>query len=189
MIDKTDYWRFLLEFWGKDELIVVEQDISVSVERINDLLICQQKLCSAPYRLKPPFPHWSVWKANSDIFPVDVVNYNEQVEGMKELPEYSDGSGLGLTKLCACIQVKIPLHEYDASTYGYGYIDSWISWYAQKINQSFHIHSPVDHNRNVDFSGRPLWRLNEHNEVVDNYEDPKLDAKGRPLTRNQRNEA
>lgn len=140
MVDDGDYHKFLLEHWGQgSDIINIEQDIAVTTEHTYSLEICQYKLCCYPYRLDAG--KWSVWYSGDLELP---ANYYET------LPDFAGGSSLGLVKISAGIQNRIPLHEYPVDKYKWWFLDSWISHKLNDLGLRWHVHQPpVRHNRNV----------------------------------------
>lgn len=148
MIEPDDYWAFLLRNWGKEDIVIVEQDVVATLANVDELVLCQSKVCTYPYRLADG--KWSVF----DIPPeTQRQRFNEPFSVVYQDPprRHAGGTSLGFTKLCVCVQVKIPLHEYPYKVYEWWYLDSFISWHLNRLRQHVHIHSPaVKHNRTPD---------------------------------------
>lgn len=143
--DTDDYWATLLRIWGKDDLIIVEQDVVATPLHILSLAACSRFACAYPYRLRAG--QLSIWDMIDDLkhgeFREYIPDYYEIA-----LPTFCDGTSLGLTKLTTVAQKLVPLWKYDVEKYKWWYLDSFISWHLYKHSQKIHIHLPeVKHNR------------------------------------------
>lgn len=134
--DTDDYWKILLKHWGKDELIIIEQDIVPSFKMVQELEWCIDELCCFPYLLRDR--RWSIFEKKDNI----------QTHYTEPLPKYAEYSSLGFTKISRRIQLSIPLQLYPVDEYKWWYLDSWISEFVGQLNMKFHVHQPsVKHNR------------------------------------------
>jgi len=143
--DTDDYWAFLLRNWGKEDLIIIEQDVVATPLQVIELAQCSRFVCAYPYRLRAG--QLSVWNMDDELrhgnFREYLPSYYEAVA-----PEFASGTSLGFTKISYLAQLLIPLWEYPVDKYKWWYLDSFISWYLHKKLQSVHVHRPeVKHNR------------------------------------------
>jgi hypothetical protein len=150
--DDSAYWRFLLRNWGKDQIVIIEQDIVPTVDRVYELIDCQDDACTVPYDMRPGVKGGSLFYAKgylADGMAEGLTMYKEP------FPTYSEGSGFGFVKLNSALQRKIPLHKYPVDAYKWSCIDSWVSAYMQRVlDVKWHVHLPkVKHNHR---QSRPL---------------------------------
>ena len=61
--DDASYWKVLMEYWGKEELIHIQQDVVPTVEMVQRLMSCDHQACTCPHKLRSGFglyrPHYA----------------------------------------------------------------------------------------------------------------------------------
>jgi hypothetical protein len=140
-----DYWALLLRYWGKEDIITIEQDVVATPLQVLQLAQCPRFACAFPYRLRAG--QLSVWDMENDL---KHGKFREYIPAFYEVvsPIFSDGTSLGFTKITTVAQKLVPLWEYDVDKYKWWYLDSFISWHLHKHSQQVHVHRPeVKHNR------------------------------------------
>jgi hypothetical protein len=119
------YDDFLLEYWGKDDLIIVEQDIVPSLAQVESMIHCSEPWCAYRYQF----------------------HYIELPNKPKLQPYYL-ATGFGFTKIALNVQTVIP----SSSWYKKGDwrdLDSRVVDRIIKAGFSQHLHGEVKHNRVV----------------------------------------
>jgi hypothetical protein len=169
MVDPDDYWSFLLRNWGKEDIVIIEQDVVGTVGNIDKLIICREPVCANPYRLAAG--QYSIFDIPEDtptknFGPPFNVNYHyPENHWNMPLPVYVGGMSLGFTKISLATQKKIPLWEYPVGVYEWWYLDSFISWHLNRLKQKVHVHTPeVKHNRTVEIT----FNIGDESFVVSN---------------------
>ena len=142
--DDQSYWKVLMEYWGKDDLIHFQQDIVPTMGMIESLAACLSPVCTYPHKLRSGYglyepkygPTWEYLPERMEL--VDPDPYNP----------YVGGSGMALVKISREVQQRIPLGNYDVNNQHWSLIDSWISGYMyRRLNLPWHVHLPeVRHN-------------------------------------------
>lgn len=160
MIAPDDYWSFLLRHWGKEDIIIIEQDVVPSVGKIARIRDCHYKVCTYPHILAAG--QWSVFDIEPQTGRFDTFNL---AYFWTMYPRFADGSSLGFIKISLDTQKRIPLWEYPVAKYEWWYLDSFISWHLKRLHQRVHVHaSEVKHNRTVEVT----FQLGDETIVVSN---------------------
>lgn len=133
--DDLSYWKVLCEYWGKDDLIHVQQDIVPTKEQITSLLDCRFGSCTYPHKLESG---WGLWKGD---FTLDQIMPAQMHFLEPPFPEFVTGSGIGLVGIKQWVQRAIPL-GYNPQHWSM--VDTWISAYMYNLTWStWHVHSPA----------------------------------------------
>jgi hypothetical protein len=173
-VEPDDYWSVLLRNWGQEDIVIIEQDVVARLAAIDELVTCQHKVCTFPYQLA---------SASLSVFDFDYIKHIPfgvfDVRYPEHIPAFSDGTSLGFTKICGCLQTKIPLWEYDVNKYEWWYLDSFISWHLARLGFKVHVHQPLaKHNRTVtvtfNIDGQEITLTNEdepETSIMEAYDD------------------
>ncbi len=112
------YSSFLRYIWGKDDIIIVERDMYLSVKNIKEMIDCNYKLvCSAQYNLQPiPITlniHYN--RANRNTTKTKIKLSHNAVIYISFAEEYCDYGAFGLVKISKEVQqnVILPFHKWN----------------------------------------------------------------------------
>jgi hypothetical protein len=123
----TDYDSAVREFWGRDDLIIIEQDIVPSCSQIRALENCVCDWCAYRYRIR--------YMDNHD-------------------PAYWVTHGLGFTKFNLELQKNYPAELwFHRGNWSWRNLDSRITGLMVQSGLAPHIHGDVKHNRIADWTG------------------------------------
>lgn len=131
----SSYWYSLCMYWEHQTIINIEQDIVPTPEMVEQLMECDHAACAFYYRI-PPDNHLSVFHRDGD----KMIYENGPV------PEFVEGSSIGLAKIDVGLQHLIPLWDYDYTKYKWWYLDTWLSEQMAEHGIQWHIHGEVIHN-------------------------------------------
>jgi hypothetical protein len=121
----SGYDDVLLEYWGKINLVIVEQDVVPRIEQVSELIQCPGIWCCCKYQIRY----------------LDDKN-----------PPYWILTGFGLTKLDLRIQqVAAPSSWHRKGDWRT--LDSRVTGEFIKAGFAQHLHGSVKHNRIVDWRG------------------------------------
>lgn len=131
----SSYWYSLCQYWQSHTIVNIEQDIVPTASMVEDLLGCDHSACAYWYRIRPD-NHLSVFHMAD----------GKMLYESEPVPEFVEGSGIGLAKIGLEIQTQIPLWDYDWQQYKWWYLDTWLSEQMAKLDIKWHIHGEVLHN-------------------------------------------
>lgn len=126
LIEAQDYDDALAKFWGKDAVILVEQDIVPSLKQITELVACPAPWCVFEYCVRY----------------MDDKNLSYKVQ-----------TGLGLTKFSLTVQTLSPSSIWHGKG-DYFNLDCRVVNPLIQASLCPHIHGEVKHNRIVDWTGK-----------------------------------
>lgn len=140
--DDLSYWRALMDYWGKEDLIHFQQDIVPTLAMLDALLVCPYAACTYPHKLRTGFGLYKpIYDSASytSYMPVEMHWY------YPPYPKFVEASGIALCKISKELQQQIPLANYSGH---WSNIDMWISCFMDiELSQRWHVHAPeVKHN-------------------------------------------
>ncbi len=148
-----EYELFLNEYWQKDNMIIIEHDISADESNIKELIECKYNICAFNYYIYPC--------ASSLAIPVLAhrkVLCGGKIDWINDNDDFADLCGFGLIKVNKNIQKQINLTRITQKAVKRQYInytkyltnqsagitaDSEISVEFMKINERIHIHKKI----------------------------------------------
>lgn len=188
--EMSRYEEGLKAVWGKDDLLIIEQDIVPSMPGISRMAACKQPLCTNDYGFQgetlcsPAMVHYKghpVWTCLAHPHgPSTVLSMHRrwidkdagtsmQLRIGKE--RWADLAGLGYTRISQRA-------ARDAGTGwiagGWGTLDSRISDYLSQLHYRWHVHQPpakhnhVDPHRKLEFRSSPKAPFVERAELEAN---------------------
>jgi hypothetical protein len=119
------YDNFLLEYWGRDDLIIVEQDVVPTLEQVNSLVECSEPWCAYKYQF-----HYII------------------LPNKPKLQPYYIATGFGFTKIALKIQALIPSSLWYRKG-DWRDLDSRVVDQIIRAGFTQHFHGEVKHNRIV----------------------------------------
>jgi hypothetical protein len=122
-VERSDIYSYpeMIKFWwGKEDLILLEHDVSPTIDQFLSLLSCSRPVCNFDYQI-----------------PVSKTEYT--ILHM----------GLGLSKFSVLFQKRIDIEMYLANQ-SFMRVDYAILSAMQSLNQSYHSHGEVKHNHRVE---------------------------------------
>jgi len=143
--DKLAYHDGLKKIWGKDDIIIIEQDVLPTKKFIKNLIECNHKNCGAPVLLCES--HTGLPRKIRMILDIVMTDDGLNVARWAELPwgtEYANSLGLACVKISKQIQLDT-MHRFLNSEFYYPRIDEGI---VRLLNTKFHVHyeETVEHN-------------------------------------------
>ena len=140
MYSPTDYWKTLVDWWKYDDLIIVEHDIMPTAAHLDSLLQCDYPACTVPYMLDG--------QDRSSLF--EFHDGTNRQYGMRAIPAFCDGSGIGLARLRLDAQEVVNI---AAQPYGghWSLNDYWISEELRRAGIPWHVHLPGVRHRDYEW--------------------------------------
>lgn len=130
------YEAQLKRLWGRDDVIVLEQDIVPSWGHLQGLAACPYPLCTVAYALNQPMA--------DGAFHGELVQRNYRADGSRYwVPygtEYVDLTGLGFVRIRRDWQLAHPPAWQDGV---WSDLDARISWWTYQQGARWHMHYPL----------------------------------------------
>lgn len=128
---RTAYLSFLGEFWGTDDIIIIEDDKVPTMQDLKEIIACPRSVCC--------FPYASLGLAECD---------------MDYWREFHPNT-LGFVKFSRLAQIKVPVIEWDYSadrgrSYPFAPVDLMIEGPMRAKLGEMHLHErPIKHNHSA----------------------------------------
>lgn len=168
MYDEYSCWKVLNDYWGKEDLFIIDQDIMFTREQLDSIITCKEPLCACYYGgplfngptaryCAGSFWHEAGWDEHVCLFRDNANRTNELdiADIRKGLITHVDWMSNGFCKISKAIQTK-PMDKFDVNSpkgIGKG-IDLAISENLRRAvpGIKFHVHGEVKHLHNHAYS-------------------------------------
>ena len=142
---KYGYDNFLAEYWGKSDILVIEQDIVPTISQVDEIINCKEEWCAFKYRTNLiTFVLFNIWFT----------------------------SALGFTKISRRLQQKYPSSlwvQTPKGNEGWRNIDQRVFHHMCNVDGLHaHIHGIVEHNHPIDYDVHDDGTIVRKGEQADN---------------------
>ena len=150
--DPYSCYVVLQKYWGRDDLVIIDQDMMFSRADLDRIIMCREKMCTAPYVAA----QYSQYVKGEEALTIGYYDKNGIVHLYTRnlmIPRMVEFCGTGLTKIAKELQCA-PLEPFTTSTpkhLGDG-IDKSIFKNLNKDKQQkqlVHVHPEVTHNHRI----------------------------------------
>lgn len=142
----NEYYSMLRDYWGFDDLLLLEMDIVPTYKQLTDIENCPFGCCTFNYTIP----------TGKDGRYIHICRNTHS--GYRELPDssgYCDTSGMGFTRLSLKMQSEIPILDVLARCSNKVInFDTVLGEFTFNHGYSFHIHGTVKHNHTTNESAR-----------------------------------
>lgn len=141
--ENLSYEELLFSLWTKEDIILIEQDIVPTKERLDELLNCKEILCYHFYKLRGK-------PLNEPERYLQVVNYEKGVIELQKVSDLMMHKGFGFTKITKEAQQLSSPNDWYHTKYqeieGWYNLDTRIRLSFEKKGVNYHKHNYVEHN-------------------------------------------